>query len=75
VSKPVTCQIPVNNGAGVSYEWRVSENGGAYQTIIGANTSQLTYLFAVADYYEIEVILTRAGESAHDTAAFTVTVS
>ena len=47
-------------------------NGGAFTTIVGQTASTLSYSFAVADFYEIEVILTRAGKTASDTAAFTV---
>ena len=56
----------------MSYQWLVSENGAVYHTILGQTTSTLTYSFAAPDYYQIEVILTRAGKHASNIQAFTV---
>jgi hypothetical protein len=66
----MTCQVPISNGPGVTYQWSVGTDLSSL--LIVSTQPILRYTFSSPDFYYVHLVVTRAGKSAQSTSAFDV---
>jgi len=66
----MTCQLPIGNGPGVTYQWSVGTDLDSLSPV--STASVLHYTFATPDFYYVQLVVSRGGKSAQSYAAFDV---